>query len=340
MRGSATLHKWSAAMESFSYVAVTHQGQAIQAADENPHATFLAGGTNLVDDMKLGIEKPDELIDINKIPLNKIEESSGGLRIGALVRNSDLAWDAKVQSRYPVLSQALLSGASAQLRNMASTGGNLLQRTRCYYFRDVSYPCNKREPGSGCPAIAGFNRIHAVLGTSDKCIATHPSDMCVAMSALDAVIHVTGQKGDRKIPINDFYVAYGDDPAKENMLEHGELIVAVEIPSLPWAKRSHYLKVRDRASYEFALASAAIILNMDGNTIREARIAMGGVGSKPWRCYDAEKSLAGKAANEDSFKAAAEIVFKDAKPQKYNAFKIELGKRTLVQALTDTTKMG
>jgi xanthine dehydrogenase YagS FAD-binding subunit len=326
-------------MNSFTYVAVTNAGQAIQSGSD-PHATFLAGGTNLIDDMKLGVETPQQLIDINKIPLAKIEETQdGGLRIGAMVRNSDLAWDAKVQSRYPVLSQALLSGASAQLRNMASTGGNLLQRTRCYYFRDVSYPCNKREPGSGCSAIDGYNRIHAVLGTSDKCIATHPSDMCIALAALDAVIHVEGAGGKRKIPLNDFYIPYGDDPAKENVLQHGELITAVEIPALPWAKKSHYLKVRDRASYEFALASAAIILNLDGGNIKEARIAMGGIASKPWRSKEAEQALAGKPANDDSFNAAAEAALAGAKPQKYNAFKIELAKRTLVHALQHTAKL-
>jgi len=327
-------------MNSFTYVAVTNQGQAIQSVGNNPHATFLAGGTNLIDDMKLGVERPEQLTDINRLPLTKIEETfGGGLRIGAMVRNSDLAWDAKVQSRYPVLSQALLSGASAQLRNMASTGGNLLQRTRCYYFRDTSYPCNKREPGSGCPAIAGFNRIHAVLGTSDKCIATHPSDMCVALVALDAVIHVEGPKGKQKIPINDFYIPYGDDPAKENVLQHGELITAVEIPALSWAKRSHYLKVRDRASYEFALASVAVILDIDGGKIRDSRIALGGIATKPWRSKEAEQSLAGKAANDDSFNAAAEAALQGAKPQKYNAFKIELAKRTLIHALKHTAQM-
>ena len=327
-------------MNSFTYVAVTNQGQAIASLSGNPQATFLAGGTNLIDDMKLGVERPQQLVDINKIPLTQIEETSdGGLRIGAMVRNSDLAWDAKVQSRYPVLSQALLSGASAQLRNMASTGGNLLQRTRCYYFRDVSYPCNKRDPGSGCPAIAGYNRIHAILGTSDKCIATHPSDMCVALAALDAMIQIEGPKGKQRIPVNEFYIPYGDDPAKENILQHGEMITAVEIPALPWAKRSHYLKVRDRASYEFALASAAIILNLDGNTIREAKVAFGGIASKPWRSKEAEQALAGKPANDDSFHAAAEAALAGAKPQKYNAFKIELAKRTLVHALQHTAQM-
>src|SRR5450432_2303075 len=327
-------------MYPFTYVAVTKQGHAIETAAANRDAMFLAGGTNLIDDMKLLVDTPDELIDINQIPLNKIEETfGGGLRIGAMVRNSDLAWDAKVQSRYPVLSQALLSGASAQLRNMASTGGNLLQRTRCYYFRDVSYPCNKREPGSGCSAIDGFNRIHAILGTSDKCIATHPSDMCVALAALDAVIHVQNAKGEKKIPINEFYIPYGDDPAKENVLEHGDLITAVEIPALSWAKRSHYLKVRDRASYEFALASVAVILDIDGGKIRDSRIALGGIATKPWRSKEAEQSLAGKAANDDSFNAAAEAALQGAKPQKYNAFKIELAKRTLIHALKHTAQM-
>jgi xanthine dehydrogenase YagS FAD-binding subunit len=259
-----------------------------------------------------------------------------------MVRNSDLAWDPRVQSQYPVLSQAILSGASAQLRNLATTAGNLLQRTRCDYFRDMSYPnCNKRSPGSGCAAIEGFNRIHAILGTSSKCIATHPSDMCVALAALDVVIQVAGPKGERSIPINRFYVPYGDDPAKENVLEPGELITAVDVPAIPWAKRSHYLKVRDRASFAFALTSAAVALDMNGDgTIREARVALGGVGTMPWRSSAAEQALAGKKPDEATFAAAAQAAVQGAQPQKYNAFKVELCKRTIIAALTRVAAMG
>jgi xanthine dehydrogenase YagS FAD-binding subunit len=329
-------------MHPFTYAAVTQPAEAIAQLAANPRAAFVAGGTNLIDDMKLGVETPQHLVDVNRLPLDKIEPADGGgLRVGALVRNSDLAYHPEVVARYPVLSQALLSGASAQLRNMATTAGNLLQRTRCYYFRDVSAPCNKRQPGSGCSAINGFNRIHAILGTSDKCIATHPSDMCVAMAALDAVIHTQPPAGPpRSIPINQFYVPYGDDPAKENILAHGELITAVDLPPLPWAKRSHYLKVRDRASYEFALASAAVALDLDGGKIRGARIALGGVATKPWRATEAEQQLAGKAPDEQAFAAAAETALRGAKPQKFNAFKIELCKRTIVQALLNVASMG
>jgi xanthine dehydrogenase YagS FAD-binding subunit len=326
-------------MNPFTYVAVTKQGEALQAI-ANPHARFLAGGTNLLDDMKLGVESPAELIDVSAVPYDRIEPlPDGGLRIGATARNSDLAWDDRVRQKYPVLSQAIESGASPQLRNMATTAGNLLQRTRCYYFRDVSYPCNKRVPGSGCSAIPGYNRIHAVLGTSDKCIATHPSDMCVAMAALDAVIRVVGPKGERTIPINEFYVAYGDDPARENVLERDELITGVDLPALPWATRSHYLKVRDRAAYEFALTSAAVALDIDNGTIRSARIALGGVATKPWRAVEAEKSLQGKKPEEASFRAAAEAALEGAKPQKFNAFKIELAKRTIVQSLMNVASI-
>ncbi len=321
-------------MQPFTYVSITNQGQAIQSMAGNDTAKFLAGGTNLIDEMKLGVERSAELIDINALPLTKIEKSpDGGLRIGALVRNSDLAWNDAVRRKYPVLSQALLSGASPQLRNMATTGGNLLQRTRCYYFRDVHSPCNKREPGSGCAAIDGFNRIHAVLGTSEKCIATHPSDMCVALMALDATIRVAGPNGDRSIPISEFYVAYGEDPAKENTLAHDELITAVDLPAIEYSKRSLYLKIRDRASYEFALASAAVVLDLDGKNIRAARIALGGVGTKPWRSPEAETALAGKPATNETFTAAADAALRNAKPRKFNAFKIELAKRTIVQAL-------
>jgi xanthine dehydrogenase YagS FAD-binding subunit len=327
-------------MQPFSYAAVTQQQQAVDAVSANPFATFLAGGTNLIDEMKLNVQTPRQLVDINSLPLNTIEPvSDGGLRIGAMVRNSELAWNDDVRQRYPVLSEALLSGASAQLRNMASTGGNLLQHTRCYYFRDVSFPCNMRLPGAGCSAIDGYNRVHAVLGTSDKCIATHPSDMCVALAALDATIHIVGPHGERDVPINEFYIPYGDDPAKLNVLKRDELITYIQLPAMPWAKRSHYLKVRDRASYEFALASAAVVLDLDNATIRDARIALGGVATKPWRAHDAERGLIGQKAGDGLFQAAANDALQSAKPQKFNAFKIELAKRTILKALKDTAAL-
>jgi len=242
-----------------------------------------------------------------------------------------------IKQRVPVVSEALLAGASAQLRNMATIGGNIMQRTRCYYFRDTSYPCNKRSPGSGCPAIDGFNRIHAILGTSDHCIATHPSDLCVALSALDAIVRIDSQKGEREIPINDFYLLPNDRPEKENMLEHGELITAVDIPSLAFASKSTYLKVRDRASYEFALASAATAIDIQDSVIRSARIALGGIATKPWRARDAEQLLVGTTPTEKSFRSAAELALQDAKPRQYNKFKVELAKRTIVRALVTTT---
>lgn len=323
-------------MHPFSFTTATQPRQAVELAANNPQVAFLAGGTNLIDEMKLNVQTPRQLIDINRLPLDKIEsQSDGTLRVGAMVRNTELAWNDLVRTRYPVLSQAILSGASPQLRNMASTGGNLLQHTRCYYFRDTSSPCNMREPGSGCSALGGYNRIHAVLGTSDKCIATHPSDMCVALVALDAVIHIVGSSGERDVPIVDFHIPYGDDPSRLNVLKPGELITCVQLPAMPWAKRSTYLKVRDRASYEFALASAAVVLDLDGQTIKQARIALGGVATKPWRAAAAEKKLIGTQAGNESFKAAAEEALQGAVPRQHNGFKIELAKRTIIKALTD-----
>jgi len=254
------------------------------------------------------------------------------------VRNSDLAHDKTVQQRYLVLSEALLSGASPQLRNMATTGGNLLQRTRCYYFRDTAYPCNKREPGSGCPAIDGFNRIHAILGTSENCIATHPSDMAVAMMALEAVVHIQGSDGERNVPLNDFYLLPGSTPNRENVLAPGELITHVTLPALASGTRSHYLKLRDRASYEFALSSAAVVVSLSGNRVQRVRIALGGVGTKPWRSMEAEHALEGREANESNFRAAAEAALKDAKPRHDNAFKVELAKRCLARTLKNVTQ--
>jgi xanthine dehydrogenase YagS FAD-binding subunit len=321
-------------MNLFTYIAVTSPKQAVQERAEHPHAAYLAGGTNLIDDIKLGVERPDHLIDVRHLGLDRIERlPDGGLRIGASVTNSTLAYDERVVKSYPSLSQAILSGASPQLRNAATTGGNLLQRTRCYYFRDTASPCNKREPGSGCAAIAGFNRIHAVLGTSEKCIATHPSDMDVALVALEAVIRTEGPQGPRTIPIGEFYVAYGEDPAKENVLAPGELITHVDLPATRWFAHAAYRKARDRASYEFALASAAVALDLDNGVVRDCRIALGGVATKPWRALAAEGVLRGAKAGDEAFRAAAEAEMKAAVPQKDNAFKIELARRIMVQSL-------
>jgi xanthine dehydrogenase YagS FAD-binding subunit len=321
-------------MNLFTYNRPADTQAAVDALSHDDHAKYLAGGTTLIDLMKLNVESPTRLIDINRLPMNQIVVKDG-VRIEANVRNSDLANHESIKKMFPVLSEALLSGASPQLRNMATVGGNLMQRTRCYYFRDSVSPCNKREPGGGCSAIDGFNRIHAVLGTSEKCIATHPSDMCVAMAALDATI-ITNQ---RSIPFNDFYVAYGDDPAKETILNHGELITAVQIPATPFFAKSHYLKVRDRASYEFALASAAVALDVEGGQIKQARVALGGVASKPWRSIEAEKVLVGARAADDLYAKAAEAAMAGAKPQAFNAFKIDLAKRTMVHALSTVGAM-
>jgi xanthine dehydrogenase YagS FAD-binding subunit len=326
-------------MDSFDFSPAGDSATAIASASAETSARFLAGGTTLVDLMKLGVETPHKLIDINQLPLTQISIGDKVARIGAMVRNSELAYHAGIRQNFPVLSEALLSGASPQIRNMATVGGNLLQRTRCYYFRDVACACNKREPESGCSALEGFNRIHAILGTSEKCIATHPSDMCVALAALDATIEVQGNKGTRRISLNDFYVPYGDDPARENALEHGELITAVELPLVPYFKRSHYLKVRDRASYEFALSSAAVALDITDGTIKAARIALGGVATKPWRSIEAERVLIGAKAEDNTFKSASQAALKEAKPQKHNAFKIELTRHTLIRALQTVAAM-
>jgi xanthine dehydrogenase YagS FAD-binding subunit len=295
---------------------------------------YIAGGTNLVDLMKMNVERPNLLVDINTLDLHTIESlKEGGIRIGALVRNSDLAYDAMIKKHYPVLSEAILSGASPQLRNMATTGGNIMQRTRCPYFFDISFACNKRSPGSGCSAITGYNRSHAILGGSDQCIATHPSDMCVAMAALDAQIRVQGPEGRRTIPFTDFHLLPGDTPDKETLLKPGELITAVDLPPLPVSARSHYCKVRDRASYEFALASVAAVLLIKDGSITTARIALGGVATKPWRARQAELLLKGRPSVE-LFGRAADAAVTEAKPHDYNGFKIELVRRTIVRALT------
>ena len=327
-------------MHIFEFIRPTDSAAAIATAAQSKTAQqgadvrFMGGGTTLIDLMKLNVETPDRVLDINRLPLDKIEATpDGGLKIGATVRNSDLAHHPQVQKDYAVLSQAILNGASAQIRNMATVGGNLLQRTRCVYFRDTGMPCNKREPGSGCPAITGHNRTLAVLGASDHCIATNPSDMCVAMAALEATIHVQGPKGSRAIPFGDFHLLPGDTPQRETVLEPGDLITYVTLPPPAVGTKQLYLKLRDRASYEFALASAAVVLTIAGGKIVGARIALGGVGTKPWRSPEAEAALTGKAANETTFRSAAEAALRNAKPQSENKFKIELAKRCLAYAL-------
>jgi xanthine dehydrogenase YagS FAD-binding subunit len=332
-------------MRPFEYTTATDVTQATRSVGADPGTMFVAGGTTLIDLMKLEVETPHRLVDVNRLAAGEpslaqiTELPNGGVRIGALVRNSDLAWNDLIKQRYPVLSQAVLAGASGQIRNMATTGGNLMQRTRCYYFRDTAMPCNKREPGSGCSAIGGHTRIHAVLGTSNNCIATSPGDMPVAMAALGAIVHVRGAQGERTIPLVDFHVVPGTHPERETVLRHGEMITAVDIPALSFGHRSHYRKVRDRASYAFALASAAVALDVSAGVVRGARIALGGVGTKPWRSMPAENALKGKPATPAAFRAAAEVAMKGAVSHGENAFKIELAKRTLVRALATVAAM-
>ena len=332
-------------MKTFQLTRATDSAQAIAAAAEATTAQqgaeirFIGGGTTLIDLMKLNVEQPQKLVDINRLPLDRIEAlPDGGLTIGAVVRNSDLAYHPLVRKNYAVLSEAILSGASAQLRNMATTAGNLLQRTRCMYFRDTAMPCNKREPGSGCAAITGANRGLAILGTSEHCIATNPSDMNVAMTALEAVIHVRGAKGERSIPISDFHVLPGNTPQCETVLEPGDLITHVTLPPPAPGNRSLYLKLRDRASYEFALASAAVVITAANGKITRARIALGGVGTKPWRSTEAEGELTNQPATEAVFRKAADAALRGAKPQSQNGFKVELAKRCLVHALKLVTQ--
>src|SRR5437660_1610450 len=320
-------------MEIFTYVRAQEPAAAIKQVGGEARAKFLAGGTNLIDHMKLNVESPAGLVDINQLPLTRVEVTDAGVRIGALVRNSELAYHEIIRERYPVLSEALLSGATPQLRNMATVGGNLLQRTRCTYFRDTVWPCNKRQPGSGCSALDGYNRSHAILGTSEQCIATHPSDMCVALAALDAVVHTQGPAGSRSIPITEFHVAYGEDPARETVLQHGELVTAVELPNTAFFRRSHYLKVRDRAAFEFALVSVAAALEVQRGTITAARLALGGVATKPWRASGAEQVLVGAQPGKDAYAAAAAEALREARPQKHNGFKIELAWRAIMRAL-------
>jgi xanthine dehydrogenase YagS FAD-binding subunit len=324
-------------METFTYTRATGVQQAIQAAGQS-QTRFIAGGTTLLDLMKLNVERPSQLIDINRLPLDQVEKlPDGRLRIGATVRNSDLAHHPTVVSDYAVLSQALLSGASAQLRNMATTGGNLLQRTRCMYFRNEAMACNKRTPGSGCSAIEGDNRTLAILGNSKDCIATNPSDMNVALTALEATIHIQGAKGERDVAIGDFFLVPGNTPQRETVLEPGELITFVTLPAPKAGSKQIYLKLRDRASYEFALSSAAIVAVVNGGKLDFVRVALGGVGTKPWRSLEAERALHGKTADEKVFRQAAEAALHGAQPQSENGFKVQLAKRCITHALTLAT---
>jgi xanthine dehydrogenase YagS FAD-binding subunit len=331
-------------MQTFQYRRSTSVDQAVQAAARSKTAQqyadvrFVAGGTTLIDLMKLDVERPNQLVDINALPLDSIVPSPGGLVIGALARNSTVAYHPVVQRDYPVLSEALLSGASPQLPNRATTAGNLLQRTRCVYFRDTAHACNKREPGTGCSAIGGFNRNLAILGTSKECIASNPSDQNVALTALEATIQVQGTRGRRTIPIREFYLTPGSTPNRENVLEPGDLIVSVTLPAPIAGARSHYLKLRDRAAYEFALASAAILVKVNGSRIEHVRVALGGVGTIPWRSHEAEQELLGHTANAATFRRAADAALKDAQPASGNGFKVELAKRCIVRALTVSTQ--
>ena len=326
-------------MIDFQYTRASSVGEAVRLMAESPGAKFIAGGTNLVDLMKMHIERPARLIDVSRLPLDKVEAlADGGLRIGALVRNTDLAYHPQVEQRYPVLSSALMAGASQQLRNMASAGGNLLQRTRCPYFYDVATPCNKREAGSGCSAIGGLNRMNAILGASDSCIAVHPSDMCVALAVLEAKVHVTGRRGDRVIAFADFHRLPADMPERDNTLEAGELVTAISLPPQGFATNYTYLKIRDRLSYAFALVSVAAGLELDGGRVKEARFALGGVAHKPWRNAEAEAVLRGRPAEAAAFVEAADLVLREAKGFAHNVFKIDLARRAIVRALSQAAR--
>ncbi len=323
-------------MNPFNYERASDASSAVALLSQAPGGAFLGGGTNLVDLMKLGVARPDLLVDVTNLPYKRIEAlSDGGVRIGAMVHNSELAADRTIRSRYPVLAQALLAGASGQLRNLATTGGNLLQRTRCVYFPDVSKPCNKRQPGSGCPAREGYHRGLAILGASKACVATHPSDMAVAMAALDAVVRIMGPGGERTVPLINFHRLPGEEAQRDNVLEHGELITAIDLPRLPFATRSRYRKVRDRASYAFALVSVAAAIDVADGIVRDARVAFGGVAHKPWRALRAEAALRGAPANEETFRQAADAELSKARPLRDNAFKVPLARNVLVRTLLD-----
>jgi xanthine dehydrogenase YagS FAD-binding subunit len=326
-------------VKPYGYVRARDVGGAVEALAEAPEGAFLAGGTNLVDLMKLEVMAPDVLVDVRRLTSERIEESpDGGVRVGAAVTNSELAADRTIRSRYPVLSQALLSGASGQLRNLATTGGNLLQRTRCVYFYDTTTPCNKRVGGSGCSAIEGHHKNHAILGASEHCVATHPSDMAVAMAALDAFVNVQGPDGERRIPIEELHRLPGDEPRRDTTLGHGELITSVDLPSLDFLSNSKYRKVRERASYAFALVSVAAALGVEGGVVRDVRIALGGVAHKPWRATKAEEVLREEPANEANFRAAADIELEDAEPLRDNAFKVLLARNIITRTLLELSE--
>jgi xanthine dehydrogenase YagS FAD-binding subunit len=319
-------------MKQFQYTRAASQ-QAVLEAISKPGTKIIAGGTNLVDHMKHGLIAPDKLVDINHLPLKGITPTKSGLHIGTLALNSVVSENALVLQKQPLLSMALKAGASPQLRNMATVGGNIMQRTRCTYFYDTTMPCNKREPGTGCGAMEGYNRMHAIFGASGQCIAVHPSDMCVALAALDAQVIITGKKGEKRMPFTDFHRLPDDHPELDNHLAKDEMILGVEVPDNNFAKNSYYLKVRDRQSYAFALVSVAVGLDLSGGTIRSARLAMGGVAHKPWRLFEAEKFLAGKTATEDNFKQAAQLAMQGAKAYEYNAFKLKLAPAAITEAL-------
>ena len=321
-------------MNDFDYVEARDVNDAVSQITKHSAARFIAGGTNLIDLMKENVERPTRLIDITGLPLKEIEETqAGGLRIGALVPNSDLAYDERITTYYPLLSSAILAGASAQLRNMASTGGNLLQRTRCLYFYDITTPCNKREPGSSCGALDGFNRLNAILGWSKSCIAVHPSDMCVALAALEATVQVVGPRGGRAIPLADFHRLPGETPEIDTNLAHDEIITAIELPAEGFSRNYSYLKIRDRLSYAFALVSVAAALRIEAGGIKDARVALGGVAHKPWRVPEAEQTLKGRQPSRTAFGETADVILQDAMGFAHNSFKIELARRAIVRAL-------
>lgn len=327
-------------MNNFSYARATEISGAINEITEHETAKFIAGGTNLIDLMKENVMRPSKLVDINRLPLASIEENeTGGLRLGALCTNADTAYNEQVEKRYPLLSKAILAGASAQLRNMATNGGNLNQRTRCYYFYDTATACNKREPGTGCAAFNGFQRLHAIFGWSENCIATYPGDMANALAALEAVINVESSSGKRQIKFEDFHKLPGDTPEIDNTLKPGEIITSIDLSEKGFESNHAYLKLRDRTSYAFALVSVAVGLEMSGDSIKEARIVLGGVAHKPWRNKDAENLLKDQAATKENFQKAADTIFAEAKGFEHNAFKIELGKRAVVRALRQAVKM-
>jgi xanthine dehydrogenase YagS FAD-binding subunit len=327
-------------MRPFKYTPASEPNAAAAAVSANPHAKFLAGGTNLLDLMKEDVERPDELVDLTRLKLTEIKRIRDGVSIGALATNTDTANHPLVRRNYPLLTQAIVAGASGQLRNMATNGGNLLQRTRCQYFYDTAMPCNKREPGTGCGAREGLNRIHAILGWSEKCVATYPGDMANALYALDAVVRVRGADGrERTIPMEEFHRLPGNTPVRDTNLEHGELIEAIELPRSNFATNSYYLKVRDRASYAFALVAVAAALELDRGAIKQARVVLGSVAHKPWRSREAEAALSGNHASEENFRQAAEVALRDAKPLAHNGYKVELAKRAVIRALMRASKL-